>query len=158
MTYRQGVARASKTGGVEVADESGQAEPRGSPDPRLDYEIAFLEGVVARKGDYFDALNALAYDYTARGLHEKGLEADRRLAQLRPDDPGVLYNLACSLALTRQLDEAFTTLARAVGLGYHDFEHIQEDADLTPLRQDPRFPTFLELLRRDLPGRKPSTH
>jgi len=121
---------------------------------RLDFEIEFFEAVLARTPDYFDVLNALAYDYTARGLYEKGLDADRRLAQLRPKDAGVIYNLACSLSLTGHIDEAFTTLARAVFLGYRDFLHINEDPDLEPLRRDPRFRTFLELARREAAGRK----
>ena len=36
---------------------------------QLDFEIEFLEAVLARKPEYFDALNTLAYDYTARGLY-----------------------------------------------------------------------------------------
>lgn len=115
---------------------------------QLDFEIAFYEGILARKPDYFDVLNALAYDYTARGLYQKGLEADRRLARMRPEDPGVIYNLACSLALTGHIDEAFSTLARAIFLGYRDFRHIKQDPDLEPLRRDPRFKTFLQLARR----------
>ena len=116
---------------------------------QLDFEIEFLEGVLARKPEYFDALNTLAYDYTARGLYEKGLEADRRLAQLRPGDAGVTYNLACSLSLTGHIDEALTTLARSIFLGYRDFRHIREDPDLEPLRRDSRFETFIQLARRE---------
>lgn len=116
---------------------------------QLDFEIAFYEAVLARKPGYFDVLNALAYDYTARGLYPQGLEADRRLARMRPEDPGILYNLACSLALTEHIDEAFSTLARAIFLGYRDFRHIKKDPDLEPLRRDPRFKTFIQLARRN---------
>ena len=132
------------------------ADERDDPE-QLDFEIDFLERVVARNPDYFDALNILAHDYTARGLYQKGLEADRRLAQLRPDDAGVVYNLACSFSLTDHINEAFTTLARAIFLGYRDFRHIEEDPDLEPLRRDPRFQTFIEVARRELADRKPTT-
>jgi len=114
---------------------------------RLDFEIEFLEGVVQRKPDYFEALNVLAYHYTARGRYQEGLAADRRLAALRPDDPGVLYNLACSLSLTGNLDEAFPVLERAASRGYRDFDAILEDSDLDALRRDPRFVPFLNRLR-----------
>ena len=138
-----------------MAGEGDAPESQRSRTAQLDFEIEFFEGVLARKPDYVDALGVLAEIYTARGLYQKGLEADRRLARLRAEDPTVIYNLACSLSLTGHVDGAFTTLARAIFLGYHDFRHIRDDPDLEPLRQDPRFGTFLELARREAAGRKP---
>ena len=138
-----------------MAGEGDDLESKRSGTAQPDFEIDFFEGILAHKPDYFDALSALAEIYTARGLYHKGLEADRRLAQLRPQDPTVIYNLACSLALTGHLDGAFTSLARAIFLGYHDFRHIEGDPDLEPLRRDPRFRTFLEVARREAAGRKP---
>ena len=122
---------------------------------QLDFELWFLEGVVGRKPDYVDALSLLANDYTARGLYQKGLEADRQLAELRPQDPTVIYNLACSLSLTGGIDEAFSMLARAIFLGYDDFHHLRRDPDLEVVRRDPRFRTFLEVTRREAAERKP---
>ena len=122
---------------------------------QLDFEIWFFEGVIGRKPDHVDALSVLADDYTARGLYQKGLEADRRLAELRPEDSTVVYNLACSLSLTGQIDEAYSMLARAIFLGYRDYRHIRRDPDLEALRRDPRFRTFLEVARREASGRKP---
>jgi hypothetical protein len=122
---------------------------------QLEFELWFFEGIVDRKPDYFDALSILAHDYTARGLYQQGLEADRRLAQLRPEDPTVIYNLACSLSLTAHLDEAYSVLARAIFLGYRDFRHLRRDPDLEALRSDPRFQTFFEVTRREADERKP---
>ena len=62
----------------------------------LDIEIQFLEGVVRRDRRYVEALQLLGDDYTRRGRFKDGLQVDRRLARLCPEDPLVHYNLACS--------------------------------------------------------------
>jgi tetratricopeptide (TPR) repeat protein len=105
----------------------------------LDIEIGFIEGVVQRDPQYVEALQILGDDYTRRGKFENGLRVDERLAKLRPDDPTVLYNLACSYALTDQLKEAFSILSRAIDQGYTDFKWLLKDPDLKKLRTDPSF-------------------
>ncbi|MBI4358864.1 MAG: hypothetical protein HY584_06145 [Candidatus Omnitrophica bacterium] len=104
-----------------------------------DFEISFFEGLVKQKPNYIDALIPLAEAYTKAGLHEKGLEIDRRLARLRKGDPIIHYNLACSLALVGAKDEAFEVLQRTMELGYKDLDHMKRDPDLKSLRDDPRF-------------------
>jgi tetratricopeptide (TPR) repeat protein len=112
----------------------------------LDVEISFLEGVIRRDPNYVEALQILGDAYTKRGDYERGLEIDRRLAALCPNDSLVLYNLACSLALTHQKDEAFRALERAIALGYRDVRWLQRDDDLKPLRDDPRFEKLIQKL------------
>ncbi len=104
-----------------------------------DFEISFFEKLVKGDPNYVDALIPLAEAYTKAGLHEKGLQVDKRLAKLRKNDPTVHYNLACSLALLSKKEEALTILEKAVVLGYSDFEHLKRDADFKELRDDPRF-------------------
>ena len=107
------------------------------------FEIEFFEELVARDPCNEEALMILGNTYTRRGEYEKGLGIDRRLARLRPADPTVYYNLACSHCLLRQLDEAFTALVRAIALGYRDARHMTKDPDLANLRSDPRFRTLM---------------
>jgi tetratricopeptide (TPR) repeat protein len=114
----------------------------------LDVEISFLEGLLQRDPNYIEALQILGDAYTKRGDYEKGLNIDQRLAALRPDDPLVLYNLACSLALTGQTDEAFRALERAITLGYNDAAWLKRDSDLKSLRNDPRFAALLQKLSK----------
>jgi len=104
-----------------------------------DVETAFLEALVRKNPNFVDALIPLAEMYTRKGLHEKGLEIDKRLTQLRKEDPVVHYNLACSFALLKQTTEALAALARAISLGYSDFEHMQRDRDLKNLHDHPEF-------------------
>ena len=101
----------------------------------LDIEIAFIKGVVQRDPHYVEALQILGDDYTQRGQFDDGLKVDEQLARLRPDDPGVLYNLACSYALTKQLEDAAATLIRAIERGYEDFKWLAKDPDLQNLRK-----------------------
>ena len=42
------------------------------------------------------------------------------------------------------LDLALTCLKEAVTAGYDNFEHFEQDTDLTPLRQLPEFQTLLK--------------
>ena len=108
----------------------------------LDIEIGFMEGVVQRDPHYVEALQILGDDYTRRGKFESGLRIDERLAQLRPDDPTVLYNLACSYALTGQTQDALAALSKAIDQGYDDFKWLLKDPDLKKLRSLAMFKTI----------------
>jgi tetratricopeptide (TPR) repeat protein len=105
----------------------------------LDLEIAFMEGVVQRDPKFAEAWRVLSDDYARRGKPEEGLKADEHLARMRPDDPEVLYNLACSHALRKNLDESIVALTRAIAKGFHDFKWLLKDPDLVNLRKDPIF-------------------
>lgn len=105
----------------------------------LDVEIGFLEGLIARDPAYVEALQILGDDYTRRGRVRDGLKVDRRLKDLRPDDPDVLYNLACSLALSRDFGGAAQELLRAFDLGYRDFRWVRRDPDLSAFRRQPAY-------------------
>lgn len=105
----------------------------------LDVEIGFIEGVVQKDPSYVEALQILGDDYTRRGRFTDGLKIDEQLAQLRPQDPTVLYNLACSYSLTDQVEHAFAALHRALGAGYDDFKWMAQDPDLEKLRKHPLY-------------------
>jgi Flp pilus assembly protein TadD len=105
----------------------------------LDIEIGFMEGVVQRDPRFVEALQILGDDYTRRGKFVEGLKVDERLARLRPHDPTMLYNLACSCALTKRYEQAAAALSRAIEQGYRDFKWLVKDPDLRGLRQHPLF-------------------
>ena len=110
----------------------------------LDFEIAFYERLLASYPDFSDALMPLAEAYTRRGLHDKGLQADLRLTQLRNQDPIAWYNLACSYALLNRVEESLEALRRAFELGYADFTHLRRDPDLANVRHSPKYRQLLE--------------
>ncbi len=110
----------------------------------LDFEISFYEGLVKQNPKHVEALIPLAEAYTRRGQYQKGLEIDKRLAELCKDDPSVFYNLACSFALTGKRKEAIAVLRRALRLGYLDFNHLRRDPDLKSLHGERDFEKLLD--------------
>ncbi len=113
----------------------------------LDLEISFLEGIVQRDPSYIEALQILGDDYTRRGRFNEGLKIDESLTRLRPDEPLVHYNLACSYSLTGQFALAVEALEAAIKLGYADFQHMAKDPDLKKLRADPSYEKILARVR-----------
>ena len=112
-----------------------------------EFEVEFLEGVLDSDPCEESSLALLGHLYTQRGEYQKGLEVDLRLTRLRPSDPLAFYNLACSLSLTKRVDEAFAALERAVALGYDDAAQLLTDEDLINLRDDPRFADFCRRIK-----------
>ena len=78
--------------------------------------------------------------YTA-GDYEEAIEIMRRALDRRPDNPNVLYNLACCEALAGRRDEALEHLARAAELDTLVTGWARDDADFAPIREDDRFPS-----------------
>jgi tetratricopeptide (TPR) repeat protein len=86
------------------------------------------------------------------GAYAEGLS---RLATLTAENPGndhVHFMLAVAHALRAELDKAWLHLQRAVELNPENRFLARQDADLDPLRQDPRFRQLVERMptaRRD---------
>jgi hypothetical protein len=120
----------------------------------LDFQMMFYEGVLRRRSDYIEVLIALGEIYTRKGFYDKGLAVDRKLSVLRPENPIVFYNLACSLSLVGDVVNSLEAIKRAVGLGYNDFQYLTQDPDLTNLRRDVRFEKYLEEIKKTAPRRK----
>lgn len=116
----------------------------------LDFQMVFYEGLLRKVPDYFDVLVLLGEIYTKKGLYRKGLRTDKKLAKLRPENPVVHYNLACSHSLLGDLSSSLEALDRAVRLGYDDVVYMCKDPDLSNLRKDERFTGFLQRIKKSL--------
>jgi tetratricopeptide (TPR) repeat protein len=127
----------SNEGSEPISTGSSPARP--VDQSQLDFELEFFGGILERRPDYLDVLRVMGNNLTLKGRYGQGLQIDRRLVQLRPNDPLAHYNLACSYALLKRPDQALRSLRRAVELGYRDFRYMLEDRDLDSIRHDPRF-------------------
>ncbi len=105
----------------------------------LDFEIAFFEASLARDPVHLPSLEALAAAYPRAGRTRDGLEVDRRLVAILPENPVAHYNLACSLAQLDEREPALAALEKAVALGYRDLDFMAKDPDLSAVRKEPRF-------------------
>jgi tetratricopeptide (TPR) repeat protein len=111
------------------------------------FEIAFFESVLRRNPGYAGVIEILGGLYTRHGRIADGLKMDRRLVKLQPANATAHYNLACSLALSKRRAAAISVLKVAVELGYRDFDWMQQDPDLEPLKGHPGFRELLLQLK-----------
>ena len=109
----------------------------------LDFEISFYEKLIEESPGFINALFALGDAYTRRGRYKDGLRIDRELVRLRPDDPLVYYNLACSYSLLKMAESCLEALAKAIRLGYRDLAYMHTDPDLQFIRQNPGYKKLL---------------
>jgi tetratricopeptide (TPR) repeat protein len=79
-----------------------------------------------------------AYAYADEGELERGLAELETGLEARPDEPVLLYHLACLKTRAGRLEEARAHLDRAVELDPKLAEWAAEDEDLEPLRPPAR--------------------
>jgi hypothetical protein len=68
----------------------------------------------------------------------------RGASALGPSDPDVLYDLACTAALSGDRDRAIASLRSAIDAGFRDWEWIERDVDLASLRADARYSELMK--------------
>ena len=81
---------------------AGQPSARVPDQHQLEFELGFLRGRSGRCPDYVDVLRIMGNLLTLKGRFADGLQIDKRLVQLRPNDALAHYNLACSFALLKR--------------------------------------------------------
>lgn len=73
---------------------------------------------------------------------DQALEAFKNALRLRPDDPAVHFNLACTYSLLEKPYPAMYHLAKAVEHGFVDLDRIETHEALSFLRTHPDFEEF----------------
>jgi tetratricopeptide (TPR) repeat protein len=86
------------------------AKTKGNERQQIDFELEFFTGILDRYPDYVDVLRVYGNLLTRRGRTLDGLDIDRRLVRLRPQDPVAHYNIACSLCLLKKHEQALAAL------------------------------------------------
>jgi adenylate cyclase len=75
---------------------------------------------------------------------EKAIEFMRTSVTIDPDDPQLLYNVACTYAVMGRTEDALTSLEHAVDKGYGHKDWLLHDPDFESLRETPRFKAIVE--------------
>jgi tetratricopeptide (TPR) repeat protein len=84
---------------------------------------------------------SLATDNPARAV-----ESFQHVLEYVPQDPAVLYNMACAQARAGNTAAALDTLGRSIDNGYKDRKNLVSDTDLVSLRGEPRFQELVQKL------------
>ena len=108
-------------------------------DAGLRRALKLMEARLELNPDDARAANLAAAFLARLGDLSKAVEyADRSLA-IDPEDPMLLYNVACTYVALKRTDDALNCLERAVDKGFGHKEWIDHDPDLDPLRDMMRF-------------------
>ena len=131
--------------GQTAKRESGiAAVTRWKSQDQLEFDIEFYDRILERNPDQIEVLRVQGELLSRRGLHRRALKVDQRLVELRPLDGVAHYNLACSLALLGNSQEALAALWQAFEVGYDDVVHLESDPDLESLRELPGYQDLLQ--------------
>jgi beta-lactamase regulating signal transducer with metallopeptidase domain/Flp pilus assembly protein TadD len=132
------VAQASNSS-IDVTPES---------DTLSEFVLAGLEK--ASGGDGLSFVPKTGEDWHDRGFrfyhddrYAEAGAAFEKAASLGFDRKRALYNAACSYALMDDAPRAISALERSFAAGWDDMEHVADDSDFDPIRNDPRFARLL---------------
>lgn len=82
------------------------------------------------------------------GRKEEALGMASKAQALNPDDPNMLYNVACVFAGLGEREKAIETLTRSVDAGFCHREWISRDPDLESVRDMPAFDAIVRRISR----------
>lgn len=128
----------------------------------LKNEIADLKRTAARKEDTPDRLVARrVLSLMTVQLNQEGMQFFQArnyslaafnfslAAQISPENPRVLYHLACAYSQDGKKKDAIEALQNAVEKGFKDVLALETDPDLEPIRKEPAFQGLVEKLKKE---------
>jgi len=84
--------------------------------------------------------------FASLGEVARSAELAKRALVIDPDDPMLLYNVACAYAQLHKTDDALDCLENAVDKGYGHKEWLEHDSDFAAIRDTPRFKAILGMM------------
>ena len=82
--------------------------------------------------------------FAKMGNVEQALGLAEQAGKLNPNSSNIQYNTACIYATISKIDEALDHLEKAVDLGGRNKRYYENDQDLDPLRDHPRFKALMD--------------
>ena len=80
------------------------------------------------------------------GDHDRALEWADRSRSMEPEEPAILYNVACAYALLGERDRSIDLLSKAFRQGYSHKVWIENDPDFSSIRDHSRFKALMKSL------------
>jgi serine/threonine protein kinase/Tfp pilus assembly protein PilF len=108
--------------------------------------VKLVEERLKQNPDDVRALYMGANGLIALAERERALEWTGLAHSMEPDEPMVLYNVACIYSMAGKLTEALDTLERAVSRGLSQRGWFENDNNLDPLRSLPGFQALIDRL------------
>jgi adenylate cyclase len=111
-----------------------------------------VQAVEARLELHPDDTRALymgANGLVALGEYEQGLEWASQALKFDPEEPMVLYNVACIQSLAGRYDDALDSLEKSVQCGFMHLNWLLHDSNLDPVR---KFPKYKRLVKQITPA------
>jgi len=93
--------------------------------------------------------------FLEEGKYERALKEYRKAIQTAPTNSTAWYNLACALSRLKRIKLAVDALKKAIEVGFDDIDWLEKDPDLDNLRDDQRYQTFVEDLRKTVKPKGP---
>ncbi|MGK2961470.1 MAG: protein kinase domain-containing protein [Gemmatimonadaceae bacterium] len=87
-----------------------------------------------------------AVAYAALKDEERSVFFAGRAIAADPDDPMLLYNVACTYTQLGRIDDALAALEQAVDRGFGDKGWMEHDSDLDPLRETSRYQAIVKAM------------
>jgi tetratricopeptide (TPR) repeat protein len=78
------------------------------------------------------------------GIHEEGLKWADKAYATDPQDPYIVYGVACSYARVDRVEEAVDYFEKSVACGFAHKDWIEHDSDLDTIRDHPRFKVIVD--------------
>jgi adenylate cyclase len=80
------------------------------------------------------------------GDHDQALEWSDRALSMDPEEPSVLYNVACNYALLNEKEKALDCIEKAFHKGFGHKEWMEHDPDFLSIRNHSRFKALMRSL------------
>lgn len=109
--------------------------------------VTLVEERIQLYPDDVRALYMGANGLVALGEIDKGLEWARRAREISPDEPMLLYNLACIYSLAGRIEEALDCMEKAISRGFIHKEWFKHDSNLDAIRKHPKFTALMTPLK-----------
>ena len=114
----------------------------------LDAELRMYERYIPQHPEAAHAIIFYATALAQAGRREEALAMGSRARELSPDDPLMLYNIACLFSLVGEKSRAMEALIQSADAGFCYHEWLVRDTDLDAVRDMPEYRDLMERLTK----------